>query len=80
MVEVLGDGGEMEGCLAEDGGPVISQWLAINSTEQLDQFMVSQNFMQSSTCRSGNKLHYSCELDMESTITIRFLGTTHNQE
>ena len=43
-MEVLSEDGEMEGCLAEDGGPVTSQWLAINSTEQLDQFMVSQNF------------------------------------
>ena len=48
-MEVLGDGGDIEGFLAEDGGSVISQWLAINSMEQLDQFMVSQNFMQSST-------------------------------
>ena len=41
-MEVLGDDGEMEGLLGEDEDPVISQWLAINSTEQLDQFMVSQ--------------------------------------
>ena len=33
---------EEEGFLAEDEGPVISQWLVINSTEQLDQFMVSR--------------------------------------
>ena len=41
VVEVVSSHDEVEGFLAEDEGPVISQWLVINSTEQLDQFLVS---------------------------------------
>jgi hypothetical protein len=70
--ELGGDDGEMDGILTEDGGPVINQWLAINSMEQLDQFMVSKNFIAIII------YNYFCEFDMESTATIRFLGTTHN--
>ena len=43
VVEVLSSHSEVEDCLMEGEGPVASQWLAINSMEQLEQFMVSQN-------------------------------------
>lgn len=43
VVEVLSGHSEVEEDIStENEGPVISQWLAINSTEQLEKFMVSQ--------------------------------------